>query len=114
MQPRYLLAAVLLMVLTLAPLGGWMGSTKSAYAQPTSSSDRPTTRVRSFGPFSLFTVVQSNENEQKEKDDKREHGNNANNNRNGNNNSNTNGNNNNNDNHDDAPPPPPAPRAAPA
>src|SRR5215212_4306129 len=103
MQPRYLLAAALLTVLTLAPLGGWAGNATSAYAQPTSSGDRPAARVRSFGPFSLFTVVQSNENEQKEQDDKREHGNNAN----GNGNGNDNGNGNGNSNDEGSPPPPP-------
>jgi hypothetical protein len=107
-QPRYPLAAVLLLALTLAPLAGLPGFGRSAYAQTVHESGA---RVRSWWS-GLYTVAASNENEQKDREDRREHGNNANDN-------NSNGNDDDGDSNDNndccapPPPPPPAREAAP-
>ena len=72
MQPRYLLAAVLLLLLTLAPLTGWPGHAMSAYAQASGEQGPSVPRVRAhWWPLSLFTVSASNENERKEQEERR-------------------------------------------
>jgi len=111
MQPRYLLAAILLIVLTFAPLTIWPGGSGSAHAQSLADGGSFALKARPDWLPRLLTIVASNENEQKDKDDRRDHGNNANNNGNGNGNNNNNSNNNDNDGGGMPPPPPPVQRA---
>jgi hypothetical protein len=71
-QPRYVMAAVLLLLLTLAPLTGWPGRDLSAYAQASDPQGPSSPRIRArWWPLSLFTVTSSNENEQKEHEERR-------------------------------------------
>jgi len=69
-KPRYLIAALLLLALTVAPLTGWPGKSAAAYAQTTGTQRETTFRTRAVWPFSLFTVVSSNENERKDKEER--------------------------------------------
>lgn len=71
MQPRYVMAAVLLLLLTLAPLTGWPGRELSAYAQSSEEQGPSSPRIRAhWWPLSLFTVAASNENEQKDREER--------------------------------------------
>jgi hypothetical protein len=70
-QPRYVMAAVLLILLTLAPLTGWPNRELSAYAQPSGERGPSSPRVRAhWWPLSLFIVTASNENEQKDREER--------------------------------------------
>lgn len=59
-EPRYLLAAALLVALTLAPLTGWPFGNVAAYAQ-----------VSRTGDSAVRTVAHSNENERQDREDRR-------------------------------------------
>ena len=59
-EPRYLLAATLLVALTLAPLAGWPSGQLSAYAQTTHDDGG-----------ALLTVAASNENERQDREERR-------------------------------------------
>jgi len=113
-QPRYLLAALLLLTVTFAPLSGWPNGQMSAYAQSVRDGSKSAgTNWSWWNPFAALTVSASNENEQKDRENRQKEGNNdngggGNDNSDSNSNSNSNGNNNNN-NDDGGPPPPPPP-----
>lgn len=71
MQPRYVMAAVLLLLMTLAPLTGWPGREVSAYAQASGEQGPASPRIRArWWPLSLFTVTSSNENERKDREER--------------------------------------------
>src|SRR5829696_144789 len=69
-KPRYLIAALMLLALTVAPLTGWPGKSAAVYAQSPHDQRESTFRTRAVWPFSLFTVTSSNENERKDKEDR--------------------------------------------
>ena len=70
-EPRYLLAAALLALLSLAPLTGWPLGQVSAHAETMHERGRSATAARSSSPIDLMTVALSNENERQDQEDRR-------------------------------------------
>jgi len=99
-HPRYVMAAVLLLALTVMPMYTGRNGLRWAYAE--------TLYPLSALGDGVRAVASSNENEKRDQENRHDHGNN------GNGNDNNNNNNNGNENDDDGgPPPPPPPRPAP-
>jgi len=67
---RYLMAAALLVLVTLTPLSGWPFGQVSAYAQATHEAGGSTAQSWWKSIFHVLTVVSSNENERKDRDDR--------------------------------------------
>lgn len=70
-EPRYLMAAALLVVLTLAPLSGWPLGQVAAYAQTTHQRGSSADDARSASLLDLLTVASSNENERQDREERR-------------------------------------------
>lgn len=104
---RYLMAAVLLTVLTAAPLVRWPLGQPAAYAEGMDVTGGASLVRRIVGPIFGRTVSASNENERKDREERRDRGNNDNHGGDNNNNSDDD------DNEDWTPPPPPRQQAAP-
>src|SRR4051812_9377698 len=102
-QPRYLIVALLLLVLTVAPSYVMPNGLGWAYAETLHGPRAVATgSVQSASPVDERTVATSNENEQKDKENRKDHGNNANDNNENENNNNGNQNTNGNSNDDDS------------
>jgi hypothetical protein len=71
-QPRYLMAATLLVLLTLAPMANWPVGHLAAHAQTVHERSHPNGETRSAGDFDLHTVASSNENEREDREERRE------------------------------------------
>jgi hypothetical protein len=69
-QPRYVIAAVLLLVLTLAPMAGWPASMVAAHAQSTGDSAEPKARSQTFWPLRVLGISASNENERQDREER--------------------------------------------
>lgn len=70
-EPRYLIAAALLALLTAAPLTGWPPGQISAHAQTMRERDGASERALSGSPVDLLTVASSNENERLDREERR-------------------------------------------